>query len=55
MSARSSRAVSLREAVFARAGVVTTGIDLTVRSVGFKVDPAARDQLSCIAAASGGT
>jgi Ca-activated chloride channel family protein len=31
------------------------GIDLTVHTVGFKVDPAARDQLSCIAAATGGT
>jgi Ca-activated chloride channel family protein len=31
------------------------GIDLTVHTVGFKVDPTARDQLSCIAQATGGT
>jgi len=31
------------------------GVDLTVHTVGFKVDPAARDQLSCIADSTGGT
>jgi len=31
------------------------GIDLTVHTVGFKVDPVAREQLSCIADATGGT
>lgn len=31
------------------------GIDLTVHTVGFKVDATARDQLSCIAQATGGT
>lgn len=31
------------------------GIDLTVHTVGFKVDPVARVQLSCIADATGGT
>jgi Ca-activated chloride channel family protein len=31
------------------------GVDLTVHTVGFKVDPAAREQLSCIADSTGGT
>lgn len=31
------------------------GIDLVIHTVGFKVDPAARQQLSCIAAATNGT
>ena len=31
------------------------GIDLVVHTVGFKVDPIAREQLSCIAEATGGT
>ncbi len=31
------------------------GVDLTVHTVGFKVDATARDQLSCIAQATGGT
>src|SRR6478752_2711864 len=31
------------------------GIDLTVHTVGFKVDPVAREQLSCIADSTGGT
>ena len=31
------------------------GIDLVVHTVGFKVDPTAREQLSCIADATGGT
>ena len=31
------------------------GIDLTVHTVGFRVDAAARDQLSCVAQATGGT
>ena len=31
------------------------GIDLTIHTVGFKVDATARDQLSCIAQATGGT
>ena len=31
------------------------GIDLTIHTVGFKVDPTAREQLSCIAQATGGT
>ncbi|WP_395725279.1 VWA domain-containing protein [Nakamurella sp.] len=31
------------------------GIDLTVHTVGFKVDATARDQLSCVAQATGGT
>ena len=31
------------------------GIDLTVHTVGFKVDPVAREQLSCIAESTGGT
>lgn len=31
------------------------GIELTVHTVGFKVDPVAREQLSCIAEATGGT
>ena len=31
------------------------GIDLTIHTVGFKVDPTAREQLSCIATATGGT
>ncbi|WP_111766895.1 vWA domain-containing protein [Nakamurella deserti] len=33
----------------------TQGVDLTVHTVGFKVDDAARQQLSCIAGATGGT
>jgi Ca-activated chloride channel family protein len=31
------------------------GVDLTVHTVGFKVDATARDQLSCVAQATGGT
>ncbi len=31
------------------------GIDLTIHTVGFKVDPTAREQLSCIAQTTGGT
>jgi Ca-activated chloride channel family protein len=31
------------------------GVDLIVHTVGFKVDPTAREQLSCIATATGGT
>lgn len=31
------------------------GVDLTVHTVGFKVDPTARDQLSCVAQATGGS
>ncbi|MBB2987032.1 vWA domain-containing protein [Terracoccus luteus] len=31
------------------------GVDLTIHTVGFKVDPTARAQLSCIADATGGT
>jgi len=31
------------------------GIDLVIHTVGFKVDPTAREQLSCIAEATGGT
>lgn len=31
------------------------GIDLTVHTIGFKVDATARSQLSCVAAATGGT
>lgn len=31
------------------------GVDLTVHTVGFKVDPVAREQLSCIAESTGGT
>ena len=31
------------------------GIDLTIHTVGFKVDPVAREQLSCIAQSTGGT
>jgi Ca-activated chloride channel family protein len=31
------------------------GVDLTVHTVGFKVDPVAREQLSCIADTTGGT